>query len=86
MHIHIQQEKNEHIISGNFNVISCCVLWVFSREETEHIVEPSGQKTYIKSLITDLKGDSTLANYIYMLFLIKKTGENLLAFLENEYK
>jgi len=71
---------------GIFNVISCCVLWVFSREATEHIVEHQGKKTYIKSLITDLKGDSTLANYIYMLFLIKKTGENLLAFLENEYK
>jgi len=28
----------------------------------------------------------TLANYIYMLFLMKKTGEDLLVFLENEYK
>jgi hypothetical protein len=28
----------------------------------------------------------TLANYIYMLFLMKKTGEDLLAFLEHEYK
>jgi hypothetical protein len=27
-----------------------------------------------------------LANYLNMLFEMKKTGENLLAFLENEYK
>jgi hypothetical protein len=26
------------------------------------------------------------ANYIYMLFLMRKIGENLLVFLENEYK
>jgi hypothetical protein len=35
-------------------------------------------------MITTAQG--TLANYIYMLFLMKKTGENLLAFLEHEYK
>jgi hypothetical protein len=26
------------------------------------------------------------ANYIYMLFLMRKKGENLLVYLENEYK
>jgi len=33
-----------------------------------------------------LNARSTLTNYIYMLFLMRKSGEKLLVFLEHEYK
>ena len=85
-HTHTARKKWTHYF-WEFLMLFLAVFCGFLAEnQREHMVEHQGKKTYIKSLITDLKGDSTLANYIYMLFLMKKIGEDLLVFLENEYK
>jgi hypothetical protein len=56
MHTSYGKKKMDALSLGIFNVIPCCVLWVFSREYTRTVCRKNTVKnSFIQSFIEDLK-------------------------------
>jgi hypothetical protein len=51
--------KNGPTISGSFNVIPCGILCFLAEYQLEHKIEKDKEKKYMRSLIEDLKADTS---------------------------
>ena len=83
-HTHTPRKKWTHYF-WEFLMLFLAVFCGFLAEnQREHMVEHQREKTYIKSLITDLKGDTALIRSVISFCITKFNGMDTLAQLLNK--
>src|SRR6187399_833668 len=83
-HSHTARKKWTHYL-WEFLMLFLAVFCGFLAEnQREHMIEHQREKTYINSLISDLKGDTAIIKYVISFCVKKVQGMDTLAQLLNK--